>query len=522
VSGVATAMLAGAAYIELRALGNNLNQDVQEKAQEAGKSFSSRFSTAAKLGLATVGGVAAEAFGKALENANTQNILKAQLGLSDADSKRLGSISGELYAKAYGDSLDEINDALKSLMQSGVTNLNQPREEIQGITADALNLSKAFGVDVAESANAAGQMIKTGMAKNGKEAFDILTIAFQKFGQNGDDVLDTLGEYNVQFQRLGIDGPMAMGLINQGLKAGARNTDFIADGIKEFTINATQGSTKIAQGWKDLGLNSDVMFKKIGAGGKTATDAFGETLAKLRDIKDPIKQGAIATELFGTKAEDLGKALFALDPSTAVQSLGKVTGAADTLGNTLRDNSQVEIEEFKRRAEMFMTGKMAELIPFVTGVGSAFASLPAPLQLGVASFGGLVLAAGPVSKVMSGVKSATTGIASVATGAYSGVMNLAAGFNSSEAAASSFTGRMGTIGGAIRSGAGSVGSALSTMGSAALNVASNAGTAALNVAKSTGSMALNAATSAGQFALQMGRMSAAAVTNMATVAWQFT
>jgi hypothetical protein len=98
-----------------------------------------------------------------------------------------------------------------------------------------------------------------------------------------------------------------------------------------------------------------------------------KTLAKLRDIKDPIKQGAIATELFGTKAEDLGKALFALDPSTAVQSLGKVTGAADTLGDTLRDNSQVEIEEFKRRAEMFMTGKMAELIPFVTGVGSAFA-----------------------------------------------------------------------------------------------------------------------------------------------------
>lgn len=34
-------------------------------------------------------------------------------------------------------------------------------------------------------------------------------------------------------------------------------------------------------------------------------------------MKDPVKRNAAAVALFGTKAEDMGKALFALDPSKA-------------------------------------------------------------------------------------------------------------------------------------------------------------------------------------------------------------
>ena len=48
---------------------------------------------------------------------------------------------------------------------------------------------------------------------------------------------------------------------------------------------------------------------------------------------------------FGTKAEDLGKALFALDPKTAVGALGQVTGAADQVG--------VALGEAAERAEFF-------------------------------------------------------------------------------------------------------------------------------------------------------------------------
>ncbi|MGW3072737.1 phage tail tape measure protein [Kitasatospora sp. NPDC001132] len=518
----ANAMRAGAAYIELQARASQLANDVRTHAESSAKKFSESFAKVAKIGLAAAGVAGMAAFSGALENLNATSKLKAQLALTEEDSKRLGGIAGGLYAKAYGDSLGNVNDAIKSLMQSGVTSLNAPKAEIENLTKTTLNLSKAFDVDVAESANAAGQMIKTGMAKDGKEALDVITVAFQKFGKNGDDVLDTLGEYNVQFQRLGIGGPVAMGLINQGLQAGARNTDVVIDALKEFTIEATQGSDKVAKGWKDLGLNSDKMFKAIGKGGKDAQDAFTLTLDKLRGVEDPIKRGAIAVELFGTKAEDMGNSLYALDPSKAVATLGEITGAADKMGDNLRDNPQVQIEQFKRKIETFLTGKATELIPYLTKAGEAFAGLPGPVQAGAVAFGGLALAAGPVSTVVKGVTTTVSGVATVTGGAWRGVMNLAAGFNNSQAAASAFTGTMGTVGGAIRTGVNAVGSGLATMGRGALNLATSAGTAAVNVAVSMGQMVVNATVTAAQFVAQMAIMAAQAVANMARVAWTFT
>jgi hypothetical protein len=51
-------------------------------------------------------------------------------------------------------------------------------------------------------------------------------------------------------------------------------------------------------------------------------------LDRLRAIKDPVKQSQAAVQLFGTQAEDLGKALYALDPSKAAAGMNKVAGAA--------------------------------------------------------------------------------------------------------------------------------------------------------------------------------------------------
>ncbi|WP_250029296.1 helix-turn-helix transcriptional regulator [Paractinoplanes maris] len=44
-------------------------------------------------------------------------------------------------------------------------------------------------------------------------------------------------------------------------------------------------------------------------------------------MKYPVAQNAAVIGLFGIKAEDMQDALFAMDPTTAVASLGKVAGA---------------------------------------------------------------------------------------------------------------------------------------------------------------------------------------------------
>jgi hypothetical protein len=193
-------------------------------------------------------------------------------------------------------------------------------------------------------------MIKTGMAKNADEALDILTKGFQDGANKADDLLEVMTEYGTQFRKFGISGQQATGMLSQGLKAGARDADTVADAIGEFSKLSLSGSKDVADGFAAIGLNVGDMEVAIGKGGKSANDALDLTLDKLRAIEDPVDREVASIALFGTKAEDLGEALYAIDPSGAVASLGKVSGAAKTMADTLGSNPASALESFKRQA----------------------------------------------------------------------------------------------------------------------------------------------------------------------------
>ncbi|MFI1607856.1 phage tail tape measure protein [Streptomyces griseofuscus] len=335
---------------------------------------------AGMVGVAVAGAaVFAKGFGDALEQEKAGDKLAAQLGLNDKQSARLGKISGSVYAKGYGESVEQVNDSLKALAQNGVAAVNAPKKDLAGLSKAALNLADTFDADVGESAKAAGQLIRTGLAKDGKAAFDLLTAGFQSGADKAGDLIDTVNEYGTQWRKAGLSGATAIGLLNQGLKAGARDGDLVADSIKEFSIRAIDGSKTTATGFKALGLNADDMAAKFAKGGSAANGVLQLTLDKLRGIKDPVKQSQAAVALFGTQAEDLGASLLALDPSTAAAGLGKVGGAAAKMGDTLHDNAASKIEAFKR-------GAMQKLVTFIGGyvlpplekVGSVVTRVVAP------------------------------------------------------------------------------------------------------------------------------------------------
>jgi hypothetical protein len=179
--------------------------------------------------------------------------------------------------------------------------------------------------------------------------------------------------------------------MNQAIQNGARDSDLAADAIKEFSIRAVDGSTTTAAGFQALGLNADDMAKKFGAGGKSATAALDTTLDRLRNMKDPVKQSAAATALFGSQAEDLGAALFAMDPSSAAQGLGKVGGAADRVGNSLRDNAATQVEQFKRKAtQAFVDVLATKVLPILTTFGNWFqehSGVAKVLAIGITALG---------------------------------------------------------------------------------------------------------------------------------------
>jgi len=341
---------------------------------------------AAAAGAAIAGAVgAAVVGGMNIEAANDK--LAAQLGAGSPLAEAAGQVAGHLYAQAYGDSLSEVNEAVRQVLQNGLLPEDATNAQIEAITGRVMDLAKTFDQDLGGTTNAVAQMIRTGLADNAGQALDVLTRGFQQGDDKAGDLLDTFNEYGVQFQKLGLDGTAAMGLISQAIDAGARDSDVAADALKEFAIRAVDGSKLTAQGFQMVGMNADDMAAKIAAGGPTATDALGQVLDGLRNIEDPAMRAQAATALFGTQAEDLGAALYAMDTTTAVQSMGNVAGAADKMGAALNDNASTNIESFKRQAQLaFVEVLGGKVLPFVNSAATTLATQFGPAVKAVGGF----------------------------------------------------------------------------------------------------------------------------------------
>jgi phage-related minor tail protein len=413
------------------------------------------------LGVAGVG--AGAAFMGSLSNELDTDKLAASMGASGQWAEDIGKIAGDLYADGFGGSLAEAGAGLKTVMQNGLLSEDATNEQIESMTATAMTFVDVLEQDLPMAGQAVGNMLRNGLAKDGVEAFDILTRGVQQGADKAGDLLETFQEYGTQFSELGLSGAAATGLMVQGLKAGARDADTIADGLKEFAILAQDGSEKTAEGFKTLGLNAGDMAAKVQAGGATAAGALDETLDRLRAMPDSVDRNNAAVALFGTKAEDLQDALFALDPSTAVDALGQVAGASDKLGSAY-DNDASRIESFRRQVTTALTGMAADAIPKLEAFGRWFMELPGPVQGTAGALAAVVVAGSGVSWVADKVSGGLSLVAKTGKGAvstvqavYGGLGRLAGGFRSAQVAESAFSGRLGTFGGKLKTGVSAIG-----------------------------------------------------------------
>ncbi|MFB7007896.1 MULTISPECIES: phage tail tape measure protein [unclassified Streptomyces] len=398
---------------------------------------------------AAAGALVAKGLEQSLEKQKATGRLKAQLGLSAKDAQKAGQAAGKLYADAVTGSVEDGASAVRAVMAAGIAPPKATTKQLAQIGTKVSDLADLFDLDLAQTANAVGQTMKTGLAKNSTEALDTIAAGMQKLGPRADDIADTFNEYSTIFRSLGLDVKSTMGLFSQGMQAGARDTDVIADSLKEFQIRATDGSTTSAEGFKLLGLNAEKMTAQISAGGKGASDGLQLVLDRLRATKDPVERNAAAVGLFGTKAEDMAQALFSLDPSKAVADLGQVGGAAKQAGDDLRNNAQVKFEAFKRRALMtlgdattkyvlprlvqfgqFLTSDVlpkiqafagfvdTRVVPVVKALGDAFMSGARWVKEYGLWFAPLAVAIGGVTLAMS-ANAIATGVSLGVLGAYS-------------------------------------------------------------------------------------------------------
>ncbi len=287
-----------------------------------------------------------------------RDLFSAQTGLDEDTSARFGRAAGEAYANAWGDSVAANLETARFALQAGIIDSDATDAEVENIIAKLQGLSDLFQYDIAESVRAVGNLMKTGLVKDADQAFDLIVASSQKV--QSDDLIDTINEYSNQFVTLGLTAEQAFGLITQGVAAGARDTDNIADSLKEMGLRIREGTDPAIKALGDLGLRANDIVKAFQEGGPNATAAMEQVFDALRDLE--AKGGntqAVIAALFGGPGEDLGSALYALSLDDVSEALGGVegsAGAADKALQTMSDNTATRMEEAKRNVELAMNG----------------------------------------------------------------------------------------------------------------------------------------------------------------------
>ncbi|WP_323667083.1 phage tail tape measure protein [Pectobacterium punjabense] len=273
--------------------------------------------------------------------------IAAQTGGNATDGKQYTRIIKEVNASGVSNDLAQIADAVAAVRSTLGALGDVGETELTRISRKALDMQAALGGEATESIQIAAIMMKNGLAKNSDEAFDLMVSGMQRVSaQMRGELPEILHEYSTHFRNMGFSGSEAMTLLVEMAQQGKFALDKTGDAVKEFSIRGSDMSKKSIEAYDAAGLNAAKMSNAIASGGDKARVAMQKTATGLLKIKDPAERANAAIALFGTPIEDLSidqipKFLAAL--AGTENKLGDVSGAADRMGDTLRDNLEGDI-----------------------------------------------------------------------------------------------------------------------------------------------------------------------------------
>lgn len=325
-------------------------------------------------GLEVAGGAAAALLGKAfsdgleyaMDASAAETKLQNQLGLTDDEADRAGKLAGQVFSAGFGESIDGVDEALGAVSQNlgGFADLSD--QQLVQLTKDAQALADTFEFDVGASTQAAGTLMKAGLAKDGTEAFDLLTRAAQELPPAmREELPDVTYEYSQFFQLLGATGPQMFGLMTEAAKNPLFQLDKLADAVKEFSLQISNTSA-VSQPLKQLGLDVGHIQGLVNKG--QGTKAFDEVNEALSKVTDQTKRTTIQAALFGGPGEDVSNTLKAISDAGgfAGASLDNVSGATKQVTDNMAASPGQAWDSIWRTVTVTMGNMLLPVLRFVS------------------------------------------------------------------------------------------------------------------------------------------------------------
>ncbi|NQX49455.1 phage tail tape measure protein [Paenibacillus tritici] len=345
------------------------------------------------------------------DSAGAMAQLQASTGLTAAEMSGMKEISDSLYSQNYGKNFEDIGDAVGTVKQV----LGQTGDELEKTTQTAMTYRDVFKGDISDSVQAVDAMMqKFGISS--EQAYNLMAQGAQKGMNTSGGLLNAVEKYSADFKKMGYSADEMFELLSSGMDNGADSIDGVAGIMKKFGSTVKEGSdsakaaiyelfapkqldqfsaalisggTKskefaelvkaagkkgavalvgdlkaggdsankaMLQLQKTLG-NGDAIFKGMADGTVTGKEAMNQVIQKLKAIKDPAHQAALAGALFGSQFEEIG--------NKAVLSLGQTRHQFDMTRQTMDEVSAIKdntlTEQFAAIGRELMSGLVVPL-----------------------------------------------------------------------------------------------------------------------------------------------------------------
>ena len=311
----------------------------------------------ALAGVAALGVAAGKVLGSAIADGmatiQLQDQFQARMGIDDASMGRFAAAAGQAYAHNFGQSVADNLATAQAAIQTGLLDPGAGDAEAQQIIQQLQGVASVTDATAAQLSRSIQTLMRNGVAGSVRDASDIIVAGFQEGLDVSGDWLDTINEYSTQFRKFGLDGAQVLTLLKQGMEGGARDTDKVADSLKEFSIRAVDGSKLTKEGFEALGFNADEMGRRFAEGGESSRVVLDAVFEGLRKLDDPQQKALVWAALFGTQFEDMGDAINKLDLSPAENKFDDLAGTSDKATKTATDNFKSEWEEATKTVGQF-------------------------------------------------------------------------------------------------------------------------------------------------------------------------
>lgn len=367
-----------------------------EKAAKLSSSFKKAGTAATVTLTAPVVAAGKAVFGVASDYEQANARIAAAFGVSGEEAERFSGIGKRIYEGGWGQSLDEVNDAL---IQCKSTLRDVSDEDLQTVTTNALMLSDTFGADVNESIRGTNALME-GFGLSATEASDLLTAGMQRGLNYTDELGDNLSEYSVRWGEAGMSASEYFSLLEAGTSNGAYNLDKVGDYLNEFLTALSDGRMEESIGSFSEGTQE--VFENFKNGSATAEDMLQAVLGDLTQMPNEYDKAALASTLWSSLGED--NAMGMIESLAGVQdSFGDVAGAAQQAQEAASDSFAVKSQEAMRELQGSIEPLGQPLLNIATGVAGVvrsfsewFAGIGESGQTAVLAIATIVAAIGPV------------------------------------------------------------------------------------------------------------------------------